>query len=108
MAGEIAVIRLAGELEIGRRDEIERALALVGSEAAVLLDFADVTYADSTALNQLLRFRNEAAARGIPVAVLIVSRQFARLVEYAGLRDALPIFSDRAAALNQLAQARGT
>lgn len=108
METSIAVIRLTGELEIGRKDEIVRALQLTGGELGVLLDFSDVTYADSTALGEMLRFHNDAVARGVPVAILIASRQFARLIRYAGLSDAFHIFNDRAAALTDIAQAART
>jgi anti-anti-sigma factor len=99
----ISVIRLTGELEIGRKDEIVRALQLTGSEGGILVDFFDVTYADSTTLAELLRFRREATAREVPVAIIIGSRQFARLIQYAGLADAFPLFDNRAAALTYLA-----
>jgi anti-anti-sigma regulatory factor len=45
---------LAGELEISRKREMRDALALSESARAVLLDLSDVTYADSTALTELL------------------------------------------------------
>jgi anti-anti-sigma factor len=101
----IAVIRLTGELEIGRKDEITTALTVSGNESAVLLDFSDVTYADSTTLGELLRFRDEASKQSIPVAIVIGSRQFARLIQYAGLGHAFHIFDNRAAALSDLSQA---
>jgi len=101
----IAVIRLIGELEIGRKDEIASTLAVTGSESGILLDFSDVSYADSTSLAELLRFRDEAAKQNIPVAIVIGSRQFARLIQYAGLNHAFRIFDTRAAALSDLSQA---
>lgn len=105
MDKSIAVIRLTGELEIGRRDEIASALRIAGNESGVLLDFSEVSYADSSALAELLRFRNDAADHGVPVAIVIGSKQFARLIQYAGLKDAFRIFEDRAAALTELSQA---
>ncbi len=105
-ASSIGVIKLTGELDIGRRDEIRDALHLGGSEAGMLLDFSEVTYADSTTLSQLLRFRAEAAEHAVPLAIVIGSRQFARLIEYAGLSEAFAIFDTRAAALGHLAAAQ--
>jgi anti-anti-sigma factor len=103
----IAVIRLTGELEIGRKDEIRSALTVTGSESGILLDFSEVTYADSTSLAELLRFRDEAAQQHTPIAIVIGSRQFARLIQYAGLGHAFRIFDSRAAALSDIAQAAG-
>jgi anti-anti-sigma factor len=102
----IGVIKLTGELDIGRRDEIRAALHLAGDEAGMLIDFSEVTYADSTMLAQLLRLRTEATEQCIPLAIVIGSRQFARLIEYAGLSEAFAIFDTRAAALSHLAAAR--
>ena len=105
MNKSIAVIRLAGELEIGRKDEISKALVIAGGESAVLLDFSDVIYADSTSLAELLRFRDDASKQQIPVAIVIGSKQFARLIQYAGLSAAFRIFDSRAEALVDLSQA---
>jgi anti-anti-sigma factor len=101
----IAVIRLTGELEIGRRDEIAAALVVSGAESGILLDFSDVNYADSTSLAELLRFRDDAAQRSVPVAIVIGSKQFARLIQYAGLAHAFHIFDNRAEALMNLSRA---
>jgi anti-anti-sigma factor len=105
MSKSIAVIRLTGELEIGRRNEIARSLVVNGSEAGVLLDFSEVTYADSTSLAELLRFRDDAAQHNVPVAIVIGSKQFARLIQYAGLSHAFRIFDNRAEALTDLSGA---
>ena len=103
----IAVIKLSGELEIGRKDEIRSALAIPAAASAVLLDFSEITYADSTALAELLRFRTEAERAGVRLAIVtgIANQQFARLITYAGLQDAFAVFEARAAALNYLGSA---
>ncbi len=98
----LAVLHLAGELDVGRRDEIARTLVVNGSESGILVDFTEVTYADSTTLTQLLRFRADAEHHKVPIAIVIGSRQFARLIQYAGLGEAFAIFDTRAAALAYL------
>lgn len=98
----LAVIRFSGELDVGRREEIRRALQLGATSGPILIDLHEVPYADSTVIAELLRFRTEALAAGHPFAVLIGSRQLKRLLEYAGIDRALPIFDDRAAALTHL------
>jgi anti-anti-sigma factor len=102
MNGAPTVVTLAGELDIARRKEMAAALRLRGGEHAVLLDLDAVTYADSTALSELLRFRGEAETAGVRLALLIGSRQLARIVQYAALRGVFAIFEDRAAALRYL------
>ena len=100
--GSIAVIPLAGELEIGRKAEIRSALQLPGSAKSILIDCSDVTYADSTALAELMRFNHEADAECVGVAILIGNPQFARLLHYAGLVHVFEVFESRAAALSYL------
>lgn len=106
MNESITVIRLSGELEIGRKDEIAATLAVHGHEVGILLDFEGVSYADSTSLAELLRLRDDAAKHAIPVAIVIGSKQFARLIQYAGLSHAFHIFENRAEALMELSRTR--
>lgn len=98
----IETIQLDGELEVGRKQEIRDAFALRGGARGVLVDLSGVTYADSTALTELLRFCMTAQRAKVPIAVVIRTRQFARLVQYAGLASAFRIFDDREEALAYL------
>jgi anti-anti-sigma factor len=100
----IKTIRLSGELEIARKDEIREALRRSAADRAVLVDLSDVTYADSVALTELLRFCVSSSHDSIPVALVVQTPQFARVVQYAGLAGAFKIFDDRDAALAYLAQ----
>ncbi|HEX3670456.1 MAG TPA: STAS domain-containing protein [Candidatus Cybelea sp.] len=108
MSGEMVdVVRLSGELEIARKGEIRDALAAASTGTAVLLDLGEVTYADSIALTELLRFCAEATRNDRPVALVIRTPQFARLVQYAGLAGAFKIFSDAAEAMEYLRERAG-
>jgi anti-anti-sigma factor len=98
----VKVIRLGGELEIGRKSEIRNALAESDDAAAVVLDLGEVTYADSIALTELLRFCVMAQRDERPVAMVIRTPQFARLVQYAGLASAFKIFDEIGDALEYL------
>ncbi len=100
----IKIIRLAGELEIGRKDEIRDSLASSDDAAAVLLDLGEVTYADSIALTELLRFCADSARNQRPVALVIKTPQFARLVQYAGLATAFKIFDESSPAMEYLTE----
>ncbi len=103
-ASSIDVIRLVGELEIGRKEALRGTLAIRSGARAVLVDLSEVTYADSTALTELLRFCSDAKERRIPVAIVGGTPQFARIIKYAGLADAFTIFDDRADALTYLSE----
>jgi anti-anti-sigma factor len=100
-------IKLIGELDIGRREEVCLALQVAGPGPGILVDFFEVSYTDSTTIAQLLRFYNDTRAAGRRVAILIGSRQFDRILQYAGLSEVFPIFTDRSEALNYLAQGDG-
>ncbi len=104
MNGEPAVeaIRLRGDLEISRKSEIRDALRVAPGASALLVDLSDVTYADSTALTELLRFCGDARQAAVPVAFVVGTPQLVRIVEVAGLREAVAIFGDRDAALAYL------
>lgn len=102
----LEVIVLTGELDLDRKEEIASALRVPPGASGILIDLARVTYADSTILAELLRFRSEAQALNIAVAVLVGTPQFTRLVQYAGLGDAFAIFETRGSALSYLAGTR--
>ncbi len=104
-ADSIKTIRLSGELEISRKQEIRDALRRSSEDRAILVDLSEVTYADSIALTELLRFCLNAQREAIPVALVIQTPQFARVVQYAGLVGAFKTFNDRDAAFTYLTEA---
>lgn len=97
------VVRLDGELDVSRRAEVVAMLRQASGGRSVLIDLSSVSYADSTVIAELLRFRNEANAQGRRIALLSGSPQLVRLLEYAGLSRAFALFQDRGAALTYLA-----
>lgn len=101
--GSSVVVRLDGELDVSRKDELRAALKSAHQAHSVLLDLAGVTYADSTALVELLHFCTDLKESDVPVALLIETPQFARLIKYAGLDQAFAVFDDRDDALAYLA-----
>jgi anti-anti-sigma factor len=94
MNDPIATIRLTGELEINRKAEIRHALTFSENARGAVIDLSEVTYADSTALTELLRFCAGLQRDEVPVAVVIRTPQLSRLVQYAGLSSAFKIFND--------------
>jgi anti-anti-sigma factor len=106
-ADPVKIVRFGGELEIGRKDEIRAALADSDGPDPILLDLSEVTYADSIALTELLRFCVSTQREDRRVALVILTPQFARLIQYAGLASAFKIFSNCRDALEYLG-ARGS
>ena len=74
-----ATLRLAGEYDIARRDEFAKLLQSVNGSAPLVIDMADVTYVDSTFLNELARLRLSDKNRSITLAG--VSDHVARLLK---------------------------
>ncbi len=101
---KIAVIALTGELDLARKEELRTALSLDRGDG-FLLDLSGVSYADSTALTELLRFRLGAQERDLPVAVVIKTPQLDRIVRYAGLYEVFDVFSNRDDARRHLEEA---
>jgi anti-anti-sigma factor len=99
---EFEVIKLDGELDVARKSEVHGALVIGPSARAILLDLSDVTYADSTALTELLRFSTQADRLRVPVAIVATSPQLDRIIRYAGLNEVFRIFADRGEALSFL------
>jgi len=104
----IKTLRLSGELEISRKNEIREVLRRDEHDSAILLDLSEVTYADSIALTELLRFCADAKSANVPVALVVQTPQFARIVQYAGLSSAFKTFADCDAALRHLAESVGS
>lgn len=101
----LEVVRIVGELDISRKEELRVALSVGRQARAILVDLAEVTYADSTALSELLRFGADAKRAQVPVALVVVTPQFTRVMRYAGLDSAFAVFGDRDSALAFLEQA---
>lgn len=104
-SSSLAVVTLAGELDMARRDELTRVLSVEAPGPAILVDLIAVTYADSTAISQILRFRNEAERFDRKIALLIGGPHLKRVLQYAGLSEVFAVFEDRGEALTYLASA---
>ena len=101
-ADKTEVIAFAGELDVARKQELREGLRLAPQTRAVLIDLAAVSYADSTALSELLRFCLGAQRAAIAAAALVNAPQLERLIEYAGLTSAFKVFNDRDNAMKYL------
>ena len=95
------IVRLEGDWDISRRDELEQLLEPAYSwPGAVILDMAAVDYADSTILAALVVLRNRRRSKGLPLPSLVVgSRQVRRLLSISGLNEAFPCYETVDAAL---------
>lgn len=87
------VVRLSGEMDISRFDEV-RALLLeavtrADGPARIVVDLSGLTFCDSTGLNLLLRARLQALEAGHALRLAAPRAQMLRLLEITG---SLPLF----------------
>ena len=99
---EIEVVTFSGELDIAGKEQLRGRLSSARSTAGILLDLARVSYADSTALTELLRFQMKCKERNVPVAIHVATPQLERIMRYAGLYETFTIFGERDEALRYL------
>jgi anti-sigma B factor antagonist len=101
---EAAVLRVSGEVDLAVADELETALrGAADSEAAVILDLRDVTFADSSGLRVMLLGADELGAR--LVFLLDEGSALTRLLELAEVSDRLEIFASERDAVLAIAAA---
>lgn len=90
----VAVLKLGGDLDMAIRAELRAALAALASSRIVVLDVAAVSYADSTALSELIRFRKALlAAGGTEVRFVGPGSSFERILQLTDLTRVFPVFS---------------
>lgn len=78
MNGESSRIELSGEYDLQRRDEVRRIFGSLDC-SEILLDFHDVTYVDSSFLNELVVLRNRLPESSI--TLVVPSAQIRRILE---------------------------
>jgi anti-anti-sigma factor len=82
-------IALSGEYDLSRKEEIADAFAAMGNGAPVTLDMSEVTYIDSTFLNELIAMRLEHVDHA--VNLVGVGRNVARVLQIANVEHLFTI-----------------
>jgi anti-anti-sigma factor len=98
-AGQVAVVRVDGEVDLSNSEQLAEALrgSAVASAAGAVVDLTDVPFMDSSGLRVLLT----AVRDGRPPLLAVVEPEspVARLIELAELTDRVPIFASEREAL---------
>ena len=89
---QLATVRLTGEYDIARREELTQLFRSVNG-GALVIDMTDVSYVDSTFLNELATLRLSDKSRSITLAG--VSEHVARLLKTVSF-DQLFVILERA------------
>lgn len=92
------VLWLEGDIDLACADEIvtagRRALSATGTGATLIMDLGRVDFADSSALNALVRLRNLAVESGVTPMLRDVPGSVNTLLDIAGLRDFFPVAAE--------------
>ena len=103
--GDHAVITAAGEIDAATADTLATAVsgALTDGYQKVLVDFAQVTFIDSTGLGVLVKSHRSAVAADAAFAVVNPTPQTRKLIGVLGLDQLLNIYDSHDEALADLA-----
>lgn len=97
------IVRASGEVNLHNVHLLGEMLdGALGNNRAVVVDFAGVSYIDSTGLNMLLRLHERCAQRATTMAVVLTSRHLWRVFSVLSLQDVIRIFPSVEAALQAL------
>ena len=97
----MAVLRVAGEVDLSNSERLAEALTSeAGDGAGIVLDLSEVPFMDSSGLRVLLLAANDASPP--LVAVLPPESAVGRLLELAEVADRIPTFANQDEALDAL------
>jgi len=104
-SGDIAVIDLAGEIDANADAEMNRAYGEAEASGAktVLLNFADVTYINSTGIALIVGVLAQARKQGTSLRACGLSDHYREIFEITRLVDFVEIFDDEATAVAAVA-----
>jgi anti-anti-sigma factor len=92
------VLWLEGDIDLSCADEIvtagRRALSTTARGATLVLDLGRVEFADSSALNALVRLRNLAVESGVSPVLRDIPDAVGSLLTIAGLGEFFPVTVD--------------
>lgn len=83
------LVRLAGDYDLTRKDELAAIFAQLDGSAEVVIDMRDVTYMDSTVLRELAALRSRNPHRS--VSLLGVDNSIRRILRIVGFDRILNI-----------------
>jgi anti-anti-sigma factor len=90
---QLATVRLAGEYDIARREELARLFQSIDGEHPLVIDMSDVSYVDSTFLNELANLRLSDKGRSITISG--VNEHIARLLKTVSFDQLFKILEER-------------
>lgn len=100
----LTIISLKGEIDLQQSPKLRALLQtqLKRRVAALLLDFSDVSYIDSSGLATLVEYYQQSREQGGRIALGALSRRVRSIFELVRLNEIFPIFETVAAARAEL------
>ena len=90
--GDVTVLGLVGEFDLGGLSTFNGALAAVDpSVARVVIDLSELTFVDSTGLGCFARSHNELEARGAKLVLRAPSKAVRRIIDILALGQSVEI-----------------
>jgi anti-anti-sigma factor len=98
---DVVVLDLAGEIDAGAADALERAYAEAaeGAAGAILLNFADVAYINSTGIALIVGLLAKARKDGTTVLCAGLSDHYREIFEITRLADFMELYPDEETAV---------
>ena len=108
-AGDVTVLTCAGEIDLGSAPQLREVLAPIFNEAKprLLVDLSSVGFMDSTGIGIMVNALNRVREKSGACAFCGAGPRVHRILQIAGLINALPLHDTRAEALAALAGKNG-
>jgi anti-anti-sigma factor len=90
---QLATVRLTGEYDIARREELARLFQSIDGQRPLVIDMSDVSYVDSTFLNELANLRLSDKGRSITISG--ANEHIARLLKTVSFDQLFKILEER-------------
>jgi anti-sigma B factor antagonist len=105
LTGEVALLSVAGELDLYTAERLQARIDEAGAVGAdtVLVDLSEVSFVDSTALAVLVQETKRLEGRGHSLVLVTNDPRTRRVVEVSGLNRVLRTFATLQDALIELA-----
>jgi anti-anti-sigma factor len=106
---EVGIVHASGEIDLHNVHRLAEMLdQALSNNRTVIVNFAEVSYIDSTGLNMLMRRHERCAQRNITMVVVFTSRHLWRIFSVLSLEDVFRIFPSVDAALQVLSRLDGS
>jgi anti-sigma B factor antagonist len=96
--GDIATVVLTGDVDGGAREALDAAYTQADGAGTLLLDFAAVSYINSTGIALIVGLLGRARADGVSVAACRLSPHYREIFEITRLSDFISIHADEPSA----------